>query len=62
MPAYRIAFTALDSRLIDVEMRFASRPGEMLLNLPAWIPGSYMIRDFAKNIVSLHVEGQSHRP
>jgi predicted metalloprotease with PDZ domain len=62
LPAYRIAFTALDSRLIDVEMRFASRPGEMLLNLPAWIPGSYMIRDFAKNIVSLHVEGQSHRP
>ena len=24
-----------------------------LLSLPAWIPGSYMIRDFAKNIVTL---------
>lgn len=24
------------------------------VRLPAWIPGSYMIRDFAKNIVELH--------
>ena len=26
------------------------------VSLPAWIPGSYMIRDFAKNIVELKVE------
>lgn len=24
------------------------------LSLPAWIPGSYMIRDFAKNIINIH--------
>ena len=31
------------------------------ISLPAWIPGSYMIRDFAKNIVTLKAEtnGQS---
>lgn len=28
-------------------------PDGQILWLPAWIPGSYMIRDFAKNIVSL---------
>ncbi len=28
-------------------------PTGQLLRLPTWIPGSYMIRDFAKNIVSL---------
>lgn len=28
-------------------------PSGQNLNLPAWIPGSYMIRDFAKNIVSI---------
>jgi len=27
-----------------------------LLSLPAWIPGSYMIRDFARNIVRLDAE------
>ena len=29
-----------------------------LLRLPAWIPGSYMIRDFARNIVSIN----AHNP
>lgn len=28
-------------------------PDGQIITLPAWIPGSYMIRDFAKNIVSL---------
>lgn len=34
----------------------------LTLSLPAWIPGSYMIRDFAKNIVSFDItdnEGNS---
>ncbi len=36
------------------------------LQMPAWIPGSYMIRDFAKNLVSLKANSQgralrSHR-
>ncbi|MFZ5723270.1 MAG: M61 family metallopeptidase [Pseudomonadota bacterium] len=29
--------------------------------LPAWIPGSYMIREFAKNIVELRAESAGHR-
>ncbi|AKH21398.1 M61 family metallopeptidase [Sedimenticola thiotaurini] len=28
-------------------------PAGQVVSLPAWIPGSYMIRDFAKNIVSI---------
>lgn len=28
-------------------------PNGLTLSLPAWIPGSYMIRDFAKNITSI---------
>lgn len=27
-----------------------------VFSLPAWIPGSYMIREFARNIVSLHAD------
>jgi predicted metalloprotease with PDZ domain len=30
-------------------------PAGQLLRLPAWIPGSYMIRDFARNLVSIQV-------
>lgn len=28
-------------------------PGGQIVSLPAWIPGSYLIRDFAKNIVTI---------
>lgn len=31
----------------------APSPNGQVLSLPAWIPGSYMIRDFAKHVVSL---------
>ena len=30
-----------------------------LLSMPAWTPGSYMIRDFAKNIISLKVSSNN---
>ena len=62
MPAYRISFPNLHSRLIDVEMRFHASEPQAILNLPAWIPGSYMIRDFARNIVSLHVTSGGNAP
>lgn len=32
-------------------------PNGMLLRLPAWLPGSYMIRDFAKHIVEFSAFG-----
>lgn len=31
-------------------------PAGQILRLPAWIPGSYMIREFARNIVSIRAE------
>lgn len=36
-------------------------PAGQSLRLPAWIPGSYMVREFARNIVSIHAscEGKS---
>lgn len=35
---------------LDIE---APDPGGQILSLPAWIPGSYLVRDFAKHIVYL---------
>ncbi len=32
-------------------------PAGQIVSLPAWLPGSYMIRDFSKNIVSLTATG-----
>lgn len=36
----------------------APDPDGQMVSLPAWIPGSYMIRDFAKNIVRLWAESE----
>ena len=36
-------------------------PAGLTLSLPGWIRGSYMIRDFARHIVSLHAEDKTGR-
>lgn len=42
------------AHILSVEMRVEPNHSEPVrLTLPAWIPGSYMIRDFARNIVTL---------
>lgn len=35
-------------------------PEGQILTLPAWIPGSYLVRDFAMHIVSLRAESHGH--
>lgn len=53
-PHYRVSFNDAAAHLIDVSLSL-SEPAlaGQILRLPNWIPGSYMIRDFSKNIVNL---------
>lgn len=45
------------AHLFEVTCRVAvPDPAGQRFSLPAWIPGSYMIREFAKNIVTLEAE------
>lgn len=51
---YTIKPFSPESHLFQVEISIPRPdPEGQLVSLPAWIPGSYMIRDFARNIVSL---------
>ncbi len=51
---YRIAVASAEAHLFDVRMQVdAAAPQGHLLRLPAWIPGSYMIRDFSRHIVRI---------
>ncbi|WDE05083.1 M61 family metallopeptidase [Thalassomonas viridans] len=51
---YQITPENINSHLFSIKLTFASEPGQSYtLSLPAWLPGSYMIRDFAKNIIEL---------
>lgn len=51
---YQITPSNLNSHLFSVSISFSAQVGkDYTLSLPAWLPGSYMIRDFAKNIVEI---------
>jgi len=51
---YTISFPDAAAHLIDVALDLdAPDPAGQRLTLPNWIPGSYMIRDFSRNIVEI---------
>ncbi|MCU7554214.1 PDZ domain-containing protein [Alteromonas sp. ASW11-19] len=52
--SYALAVSAQQPHTFDVSVTIPSHQTDTLtLTLPAWIPGSYMIRDFARNITAL---------
>ena len=54
---YTIQAVQPAAHLFEVSLRLAEPdPAGQVFSLPAWIPGSYMIREFARNIVSLSAE------
>lgn len=57
---YRVFPANPQAHLFEVELTIQTpEPQGQVLSLPAWIPGSYMIRDFAKNIVEIQAnDGQ----
>ncbi len=51
---YRVTPASPEAHLFEVELIVGSPPPHPLtLSLPAWIPGSYLIRDFARNLVRI---------
>ncbi len=59
MIAYKVSICEAAAHLIDVQLDVDSpdQAGQ-LLKLPNWIPGSYMIRDFSRNIVQIEASSQ----
>ncbi|NTS78163.1 M61 family metallopeptidase [Catenovulum sp. SM1970] len=52
---YQIAANQFNGHIFDIKMTVStSEQSHCNVSLPSWIPGSYMIRDFAKNIVSIN--------
>lgn len=51
---YKIYLDKLTQHLLRVQCTI-SRPNEngQIVSFPAWVPGSYMIRDFAKHVVAI---------
>ncbi|KFZ31866.1 aminopeptidase [Pseudidiomarina salinarum] len=54
---YSITPSDLHAHLFSVSLEISEPASDgVQLTLPAWIPGSYMIRDFARNVVDLRAE------
>ncbi|GAB6039862.1 M61 family metallopeptidase [Endothiovibrio diazotrophicus] len=59
---YRITPIDPAAHLFEVECHIAEPdPAGQVVSLPAWIPGSYMIRDFARNLVTFSAQSGGKR-
>ncbi|MEO8214396.1 MAG: PDZ domain-containing protein, partial [Myxococcales bacterium] len=61
---YRVSMPDPQSHHYQVEMRVPALPDRMTATIvfPAWAPGSYMIRDFARHLYGLRITDQQGRP
>jgi predicted metalloprotease with PDZ domain len=51
--SYEISFSEPQAHYVDVAMEISGLKGATLdLKMPVWTPGSYLIREFAKNVES----------
>ncbi|SMN15131.1 protease, putative [uncultured Candidatus Thioglobus sp.] len=54
---YSVTPKNLHAHLFQVKLKLQnSNPLGQVFSLPSWIPGSYLIRDFSKNIVSIQAQ------
>ena len=57
---YQIEFDDYRQHLVHVTLRFLADPNQELW-LPTWIPGSYLIREFAKHVESVRAYDEAGR-
>ncbi|WP_213994877.1 PDZ domain-containing protein [Arsukibacterium sp.] len=51
--SYQLKIQDISSHRIEVTLTFMPELNVHKLSMPAWIPGSYMIRDFAKHLLTI---------
>lgn len=57
--SYKVTVPSIAKHIFQIELHIPYSKSEgHTLRLPSWIPGSYMVRDFAKNIMWLSAETQ----
>jgi len=61
MIRYQVDVAAVQRHTFSVEVRIERPAAEQRLSLPAWIPGSYLLREFARHLSALAAE-QGGRP
>ncbi|WP_111977074.1 M61 family metallopeptidase [Algibacillus agarilyticus] len=63
MPHYQVTIPDPHTHLFHVTLTVKNSASvQSQLSLPSWIPGSYMVRDFCKNIVSIRFVNLAEQP
>ncbi|GAB4088164.1 M61 family metallopeptidase [Hydrogenophaga soli] len=60
MTHYRVEPLDLHAHLYRVTLTVQPHAPELLLSLPVWIPGSYLVREFAQHLQSLRADVAGH--
>jgi predicted metalloprotease with PDZ domain len=61
--SYTLRFPAPETHLVEVEGRFPTHGRPTLeLAMAVWTPGSYLVREFARNLEGLSAAGEDGRP
>ena len=58
---YRFDFARFFEHLVDVSLSFTATSDVPQLWLPAWIPGSYLMREFARNITAVSYQVRDNK-
>ncbi len=57
---YRVSFRDIERHLIEVEVTFATEGKEQIdLMMPVWTPGSYLVREYARQVEEVRAEDAS---
>ena len=58
--SYKVSFPEAQAHYVDVEMNIRGiKDNSLDVSMPVWAPGSYLVREFAKNLESFSAEGSS---
>ena len=61
---YRIEVADAHAHRFQLTLRIARPQSPQRLSLPVWIPGSYLVREFARHLSPIFAKqgGRAHRP
>jgi len=58
---YRVEVADLHAHLFGITLTIPHPAAEQALSLPVWIPGSYLVREFSKNLQGMQAHQGKHR-
>ncbi|PZR16613.1 MAG: peptidase M61 [Archangium gephyra] len=59
---YRVSMSRPHSHLFEVEATFPAQNEELIVSLPVWTPGSYLVREYSRHVQEFNVVDDAGKP